>query len=290
MGQHGRGRRILLMALLASLAAGCQSRPPPTSTANTATRPVASTVSPSTTTPSSTTGPSPTTHGKRPPLTTAPPATTRAPLPSSLVGTEWSRLPTTRKVVALTFDAGGDAAGVQSILATLTITGTPATFFATGRWVARYPQQARAIAARHPMGNHTQTHPDLTGMSDTAVRREITTAQAGIIAATGRDPRPLFRFPYGVSDPRTIRIVNDLGYGAFRWTIDTLGWKGTSGGQSTATVLRRVLSGLRPGAIMLLHVGANPDDGSTLDADALPTLISQLRARGYGFVTVSPYL
>jgi peptidoglycan/xylan/chitin deacetylase (PgdA/CDA1 family) len=127
-------------------------------------------------------------------------------------------------------------------------------------------------------------------MSDTAVRREITTTQAGIIAATGRDPRPLFRFPYGVSDPRTIRIVNDLGYGAFRWTIDTLGWKGTSGGQSTATVLRRVLSGLRPGAIMLLHVGANPDDGSTLDADALPTLISQLRARGYGFVTVSPYL
>jgi peptidoglycan/xylan/chitin deacetylase (PgdA/CDA1 family) len=205
------------------------------------------------------------------------------------VGTEWSRLPTTRRLVALTFDAGGDAAGVQSILATLTTTSTPATFFATGRWVARYPQLARAIAARYPLGNHTQTHPDLTGLSEQGVRRELTTAQAAIIAATGRDPRPLFRFPYGASDPRTIGIVNHLGYGAFRWTVDTLGWKGTSGGQSTATVLERVLGGLRPGAIVLLHVGANPDDGSTLDADALPTLISQLHTRGYGFVTISPY-
>ncbi|HZC99794.1 MAG TPA: polysaccharide deacetylase family protein [Actinomycetes bacterium] len=285
------GRRIVLLVVLASLVAGCQSRQPPVSSPGTVTRPPTSTATPSTT------GVSPTTtHGTRPtpttalPPTTKPPPTTRAALPSALVGTEWTRLPTTRKVVALTFDAGGDAAGVQSILATLASTGTPATFFATGRWVARYPQQARTIAARYPMGNHTQTHPDLTGLSDQAVRDEVTTAQAGILEATGRDPRPLFRFPYGASDRRTIGIVNDLGYGAFRWTIDTLGWKGTSGGQSVATVVGRVLAGLRPGAIVLLHVGANPDDGSTLDADALPTLISQVHGRGYGVVTISTYL
>jgi peptidoglycan/xylan/chitin deacetylase (PgdA/CDA1 family) len=36
-----------------------------------------------------------------------------------------------------------------------------------------------------------------------------------------------------------------------------------------------------------MHVGSNPTDHSTLDADALPRLITQLRARGYSFVTLA---
>ena len=54
--------------------------------------------------------------------------------------------------------------------------------------------------------------------------------------------------------------MNSLGYASIWWTVDTLGWKG------------------------------NPDDGSTLDADALPTLITELRARGYSFVTVAQFM
>lgn len=290
--RQGRHRQlIVLVLLLVSLAGGCRSPQPPATSPSTLTRPPTSTVAPPTTKPSPTatpgTKPTPTT---RAPATTTPPVITSTPLPASLLGAEWTRLPTARKVVALTFDAGGDAGGVPSILATLAATDTPATFFATGRWAARYPQRARAIAAHYPLGNHTQTHPDLTDLGDQAVQRELTTAQGQILEATAHDARPLFRFPYGASDPRTIGIVNSLGYGAVRWTVDTLGWKGTSGGQSAATVVRRVLGGLRPGAIVLLHVGANPQDGSTLDADALPALISQLRGRGYGFATVSQYL
>jgi len=57
-----------------------------------------------------------------------------------------------------------------------------------------------------------------------------------------------------------------------------------------ATVVRRVVDGLGPGAIVLLHVGANPDDGSTLDADALPTIIAELRERAYRFVAVDQYV
>jgi peptidoglycan/xylan/chitin deacetylase (PgdA/CDA1 family) len=47
-----------------------------------------------------------------------------------------------------------------------------------------------------------------------------------------------------------------------------------------------VVGSLRPGEIVLMHVGSNPDDHSTLDADALPELIDALRARGYGFTTL----
>jgi peptidoglycan/xylan/chitin deacetylase (PgdA/CDA1 family) len=51
-----------------------------------------------------------------------------------------------------------------------------------------------------------------------------------------------------------------------------------------------VLANLQPGEIVLMHVGSNPDDDSTLDADALPTIISELRARGFSFVTVAQFM
>jgi peptidoglycan/xylan/chitin deacetylase (PgdA/CDA1 family) len=210
-------------------------------------------------------------------------------VPSQLAGTEWTTLPTARKVVALTFDAGGNANGVNSILTTLGQTQAAGTFFLTGKWAETFPAEARRIGTFYPVANHSYSHPDLTTLSDAAVTDQIERARLAIAAATGQDTRPLFRFPFGARDPRTLGDVNRASYGSIRWTVDTLGWKGTSGGQSVNTVVQRVLDNLRPGAIVLMHVGSNPDDGSTLDADALPTLVSRLRGLGYGFVTVRMY-
>jgi peptidoglycan-N-acetylglucosamine deacetylase len=47
---------------------------------------------------------------------------------------------------------------------------------------------------------------------------------------------------------------------------------------------------LQPGQIVLMYIGSHPQDGSTLDADALPTIVSELRRRGYGLVTVRRYV
>lgn len=211
------------------------------------------------------------------------------PVPLALRGVEWTTLPTSSKVVALTFDAGANADGVPSILSTLRSTGTPATFFLTGSWTRAYPSWAREIATAYPVGNHTATHPDLTTLSDAAIRQEIASADLTVRAITGRDTRPWFRFPYGARDTRTLGVVGCAGYGAVRWTVDTLGWQGTSGGQTVASVVNRVLSTLRPGQIVLMHVGSHPTDGSTLDAAALPTVIRELRARGYSFVTLDAF-
>jgi len=41
---------------------------------------------------------------------------------------------------------------------------------------------------------------------------------------TGRDPAPLFRFPFGDANGRVIAIANQAGYVPVRWTVDTLGW------------------------------------------------------------------
>jgi peptidoglycan/xylan/chitin deacetylase (PgdA/CDA1 family) len=92
----------------------------------------------------------------------------------------------------------------------------------------------RAIrAAGHRVGNHSMDHPHFTRLSLTQISEQLTGAQRAIRAA-GADSRPLFRFPYGDRDPRTIAVVNSVGYLPVRWTVDTLGWRGTSGGLTAA--------------------------------------------------------
>ena len=201
-----------------------------------------------------------------------------------------SRIPTSDRVVALTFDAGGNADGVPSILASLGAKHVPASFFLTGRFVDVQPASSRRLAAAGRVGNHTVTHPHLPALPDDQVRAELRGARATILTVTGQDPRPWFRFPYGSSSPHTLGVVNAMGYVAVGWTVDTLGWKGTSEGISADAVVDRVLAARVPGMIVLMHVGSNPKDHSTLDADALPRVIDRLRAAGYSFVTLDALL
>ncbi|HEX8971617.1 polysaccharide deacetylase family protein [Oryzihumus sp.] len=225
------------------------------------------------------------------PTAPAPTRTTPGPvtpaLPAHLLGTVVSRIPTTSKVVALTFDAGANGDGVPAILATLQAQHVPASFYLTGDFVRAFPTLARQLAAYGRIGNHTDKHPHLTTLSDAAVRTEVANGAAAITAVTGRSAKPLFRFPFGEYTAHTLSLVNGMGYVAVGWTVDTLGWKGTSGGQSVSTVVSRVVAARTPGEIVLMHVGSNPDDHTTLDAGALPQVISQLRSYGYSFVTLS---
>ena len=217
----------------------------------------------------------------------SPQPTGPTPVTGRLAGTDWTYVPTTQHVVALTFDAGANADGVAAILATLQRYDVPATFFLTGNFATEFPAAAKSVAAAgERIGNHTLSHPYLTQLSDSAVAQQIVAGAQEIMAVTGKNPAPLFRFPFGDSDARTIAIANQLGYVAVRWTVDTLGWEGTAGHITAAIVASRVLAALRPGEIVLMHAGSNPDDHTTFDADALPQVIIELQAQGYSFVTL----
>lgn len=213
-----------------------------------------------------------------------------APFPSQLTSQDLTVIPNAGRVVALTFDAGANAAGLPKILSTLSAKGVTGTFFLTGNWVEANPGGVgQIVSAGHRVANHSMTHPGFTGLDDGQITQQVRGAEQTILAA-GADPRPLFRFPFGERDARTIAAVNSLGYVAVRWTVDTLGWKGTSGGVNAEAVADRTLAALQPGEIVLMHIGSNPDDGSTLDADALPDIIDRISAAGYGFATLDALL
>jgi peptidoglycan-N-acetylglucosamine deacetylase len=216
------------------------------------------------------------------------PSTPPPRLPFGIVS---NRIPTSARVVALTFDAGSNADGLPSILSTLHAIGVPASFFLTGNFAGAFSSLSVQVAqAGYRIGDHSVDHPHFPLLSNAQIDAEVLGAAQTIRQVTGKDPSPLFRFPYGESDARTLAEVNRLGFVAVGWTVDTLGWEGTSAGISADVVVNRVMAALQPGEIVLMHVGSNPTDHSTLDADALPRVIAAIAGAGYSFVTLDRLL
>jgi len=200
--------------------------------------------------------------------------------PSVLV----SRVATSSKVMALTFDFGSDAGNVSRILQVLADQGVKSTFFATGQAATNYPDAVRSVVAQgHEIGNHSYSHPYFTGLTSAQMADELSRAATAIRTATGQAPKPWFRPPYGDYNATVLQAVGNAGYGhTIMWSIDTADWQGVS---STA-IRDKVLAGASPGAIVLMHVGG----GATGTPDALPAMITGLRAAGYQLVTVSQLL
>jgi peptidoglycan/xylan/chitin deacetylase (PgdA/CDA1 family) len=209
-------------------------------------------------------------------------------LPEGYGGRFWSYIPTTRKVAALTFDIGApNLGGLPRVLATLHRDHAVGTFFLIGAWVNRFKAAAREIVkSGAAIGDLSLDHEHFPRIPDYSMREQVLSAQSEISKVTGAQAWPWFRFPFGDHNDHTIAVVNSLGFATIGWTVDTLGWEGTSHGITVQSIVARVVAARRPGEIVLMHPAATVDH-STLDARALPYIITALRDYGYSFVTIN---
>lgn len=166
----------------------------------------------------------------------------------------------------------------------------PATIFLTGLWANTYPEEARSLAADplFEIGNHSYDHPafrtpcyGLAGAGDRL--GQVTSAQAAIQTVTGITPK-LFRFPGDCYNQGDVAMAGGLGLTVV--SGDVRG--GDAFNPSAVSVATTVLTHLRPGSIVILHLhgGAN----APMTAMALRTIIPAARARGFEFTTVSSLL
>ncbi|WP_234437844.1 polysaccharide deacetylase family protein [Streptomyces sp. WM6368] len=212
--------------------------------------------------------------------------------PASLLGKEIRRLPTSRKVLALTFNAAWDDSGIATVLGELRRRSLPATFFPTGEFAEAEPAAVRAMAdAGHGLGNHSYSHPYFEDLTTAERTDEVRAADAAIRTASGTEPLPFFRFPYSSTTPASIDDVNALGYAAIEFSADTNGYLGPEGGMSVERAVRRAVDAFAPGAIIQMHVGSHEGGGGVvLDADALPLIIDAARADGYEVIDLRAFL
>ncbi len=198
--------------------------------------------------------------------------------------------PTRRRVVALTFD-DGPSGFTPKLLAVLERKHVRATFFVIGSQVRDHPEALRReLRDGDIVGDHTWTHADMTLLPAAVQRQQIVLTAEAIRAATGFSPC-LWRAPYGAISGRIEGLARSLGLLSIQWDTDPQDFTMPP----VAAIVRRVLHGnpanpdpgVHPGAIVLMHDGGG-DRSHTVAA--LPTLIDQLRARGYSFVTVPELL
>lgn len=184
--------------------------------------------------------------------------------------------------VALTFD-DGPSPYTQRILDTLQRGKAKGTFFTLGNQLAEFPfPLQRAVAEGHAIGDHTWNHADLTKLSPSDVKSEITDQASGVQKAGIPRPR-LFRPPYGAFNDETLRVARRAGMLTVLWTVDSNDYKATD----PAAMADAVLAETRPGAIILMHDGGG---NRTVTSKALPLIVRGLRKRGYKMVTVPQLL
>jgi len=185
-----------------------------------------------------------------------------------------------KSAVALTFDDGPDPTYTPQILSILARYKVKATFFWTGRNIARYPAVVAAVrAAGHSIQNHTWNHENL-GRSSFAAQDRAMLSQIREMRKLGLPLPKWMRPPYGSFGPSTLSIAAKYGMRAILWTVDPTDYRRPP----AMTLAKRVLGAVRPGAVILMHDGGGPR-ASTVGA--LPIILDALLRRGYRPVTLA---
>lgn len=180
------------------------------------------------------------------------------------------------KKVSITFDVNWGDNNTIKILDILDKYNVKATFFLIGNWIEDFPKEVEEIAKRgHEIGNHSNTHPDMTKITKEKIIHELSITDGKILKVTGKSTK-LFRFPSGSYNDFSVEAVNSLGYYCIQWDVDSIDWKA----EGEEKEYDRVMKNTKPGSILLFH-----NDGK-YTPKTLPRIIEDLKSKGYDFETV----
>jgi polysaccharide deacetylase family sporulation protein PdaB len=191
------------------------------------------------------------------------------------------KVPTTHKVVALTFDDGPHYKTTPQLLAVLREKQVKSTLFILGENAEKHPEiLAQAVQDGHEIATHAYTHKLLSRLSKEEYNAELDRAEKVIRAVA---PKPtLFRPPGGAYNDGVIAAARSRGYEVILWSIDPGDWRRPS----VSHVVNAVLKDVQPGSIVLMHDGQYP----LPTPEAVGIIIDKLREQGYTLVTISELL
>lgn len=190
-----------------------------------------------------------------------------------------SQLRPRHKYIALTLDDGYDFQ--PEMLEYLKAHNVRCTTFLVGTWASGHAKEVKRMRdAGFEIANHTWSHPFLTRLSSSGVRRELTRTQRVLTRVTGNQA-PYLRPPFGDTDSGVKSAAAGLGYRVVLWNRSF----GDSGrGPTPKKLYNNVMKsrgGVKPGDIILGHWSSKPT------YEALKKVVPELQAQGYEFVTIS---
>ncbi len=140
------------------------------------------------------------------------------------------------------------------------------------------------------LGSHSYSDTAYSGfcyglqqISSTVKIEEIGSTEKLLREHAGIDNR-LFRFPGGCYTPEDVSLVHQANDTVVHW--DVVGADGFN--NNASQIVRNVVDNTQNGSIVVLHANGVPTAPKT--AEALPAIISALKAKGFEFVKVSELL
>jgi peptidoglycan-N-acetylglucosamine deacetylase len=249
------------------------------------------------------------THRTVAPSTTPPEAfattTTTQPPPPPPMPPVFANGPRDRPAVALTFDSNltdamigelnsGKVASFANVavIDELDRLQVPATIFLAGKWMERYPDVTRRLAADplFELASHSYAHRayhqpcyGLGTLAPPEMAPDVVHSEALLRQFTTR-PSPYFRFPGGCYDGAALHAIAPTGVTVIQYDLAS----GDAFGTSVRAIVSNVLANTHNGSIIVMHItGGNT---APLTAYAVPDVVAGLRQRGFQLVRISDLL
>lgn len=191
-------------------------------------------------------------------------------------------------VIALTFDDGPNEPYTSQILDYLDGQAIKATFFQVGACVQRYPEISRKMMeSGHVIGNHSLSHLFRNYFTSLTFEHEVVANQHILKQHIGRKPS-LFRSPWLFRQPLLLRTLHRQGLypvsGVFCHALEVFQ-------PDARRIAERAIAKARPGGILIFHDGIEGRGGDRQQTvNAVKIVVSELKKRGYSFVTVDALL
>ena len=181
------------------------------------------------------------------------------------------------KKIAFTFDDGPNTEVTPKIISLFEEYGGKCTFFLIGQNINEESEKVAKYAYEHgfELENHSFTHRAMTELTDSEVKKEIDDTDALIEKISGKKPR-FYRPPYIAINEKSFTQTDKTficGLGCDDWDEKV----------SVSERVEKVLGFAEDGVIVLLHDSAY----NHATAEALATILPELKEKGFEFVTVS---
>ena len=222
---------------------------------------------------------------------------------------------TQEKILYLTFDCGYENGNTPLLLNALKKHNVKATFFVVGNFIRDNGDLIKEMVQEgHIVGNHTLSHPDMSGISSLNDFRKqlegVENLYMGIILPQLASPFNIFllknffaalpqevfesaemdgesmtkfyRPPQGIYSTANLSMAKELGYKTFFWSLAYVDWYQDK--QPTREeAFDKLLTRIHPGAIVLLH------NTSSTNGQILDELLTKWKEMGYTFGTLNDF-
>lgn len=186
--------------------------------------------------------------------------------------------------IYLTFDCGYENGNTPLILKALKNHNAKAAFFVVGNFVKDNPDLIKEMVSQgHIVGNHTLTHPNMSGISSMEdFRSQLEGVEKLYKEVTGESMTKFYRPPQGIYNIQNLSMAKELGYRTFFWSLAYVDWyqdKQPTREEAFDKLLKRI----HPGAIVLLH------NTSSTNGQILDELLGKWEEMGYTFGTLKEF-